>query len=189
MPLWKKKKGDEERDPRDPFWNMFEEFDVDIDRMREMMDEMMKSMFAEGSPFRREDLFKNIKPGKPMVYGFSIKIGPQGKPSIEQFGNIEPERRMVKKEREPLVDVIEKAKIITVLAELPGVNKKDIKINLSQGNKVLIVDVPDKFYKEIKLPVKVKSKLGEAHHKNGVLEIELTKAKIGLKKGPKIPVK
>lgn len=181
---FRKKKKDKDRDP---FWDIFEEFD--IDKMREMMDEMMKGMFSGSSPFRDENFFKNIKPGKPMVYGFSIKLGPEGKPRIEQFGNIEPERRKVREEREPLVDVMEKAKNITILAELPGVDKKDIKINLAKGNRTLIIDVPNKFYKEIKLPARVKSKLGKAHYKNGVLEVELKKSKLSLKKGPDIPVK
>ena len=48
----------------------------------------------------------------PFVYGYSVKIGPDGKPVIREFGNmklgIEEEQTMsLQESREPLVDVIE----------------------------------------------------------------------------------
>jgi HSP20 family protein len=48
----------------------------------------------------------------PMVYGYSMTVGPDGKPRIREFGNIKPSRRFggfarpeISDETEPLVDV------------------------------------------------------------------------------------
>lgn len=173
MPWWKK---EDEKKKRDPFEDFFSDL-PGFEGLGEMMEEMRKRMEGEGR-FMNEDLFKKMKPGKPMVYGFSFKIGPGGKGVFEEFGNIEPGKRpVVKEEREPLVDVIEKQNTITILAELPGVEKKNIKLNLGDKNMILIIDVPNKFYKEIQLPTKVKSKMGKAHYRNGILEVELKKGK------------
>ena len=185
MPWWKK----EDEKKRDPFEDFFSGF-PGFEEFGEIMEEMRKRM-EEGRISMDEELLKKMKPGKPIVYGFSFKIGPKGKGVFEEFGNIEPGRRpVVKEEREPLVDVIEKRGTITILAELPGVEKKNIKLNLGDKNMVLIIDVPNKFYKEIQLPTKVKSKMGKSHYKNGVLEVELKKEKASKPKtrGPKIPV-
>lgn len=187
MPWWKKEDNKKKRDPFEDFFSDLPGFEG----LGEMMEEMRKRMEGEGRVLMNEDLLKRMKPGKPMVYGFSFRIGPGGKGVFEEFGNIEPGKRpVVKEEREPLVDVIEKQDNITILAELPGVEKKNIKLNLSNKNMVLIIDVPDKFYKEIQLPTKVKSKMGKSHYKNGVLEVELKKEKASKPKtkGPKIPV-
>ncbi len=167
-----KKKKKPRKEPVDPF-----------EDMAKMINEMMKSLMDTN--FLDEDLFEKIQPGKPMVYGFSLKVGPEGKIKIDKFGNVEPTKQelRVKEEREPLVDVMNKEKEITVIAELPGVSKKDINLSLADKGKTLIIDVPNKFYKEVSLPEK--AKMGKAHYKNGVLEVTLPKTG---KRGKKIKV-
>jgi HSP20 family protein len=185
MPFWeerKKKKSKklvedaEEPDLRNEFPGFNDDFG-DFEKVQEMMDEMMKRAFS-GKGLRLT--FPQMRPGKPMMYGFSIKMDQTGKPKIQEFGNIEPGKQpTVKRAREPIVDVIEKDKIITVLAELPGVEKKEIKLDVAETKDVLIIEVPNKFYKEAKLPVTVKPKSAKAHYKNGVLEVNLDKEKAG----------
>ncbi len=54
-----------------------------------------------------------VKELGPFVYGYSMKIGADGKPEIQEFGNLkkEPQRTTeVKEEREPLVDIVETKK-------------------------------------------------------------------------------
>ncbi len=72
------------------------------------------------------------------VYGFSVKtgIGDQGEQEvkIEPFGNIHREssgEAVVEDVREPLVDVHEEDDHVLVLAEIPGVSKKDVQLELS----------------------------------------------------------
>lgn len=114
--------------------------------------------------------------GKPIIYGFSMRVGPEGEPMIERFGNTPAEYNepKVTDEREPLVDVIEKDKEITVVAELPGIEKEDISLEVSDD--ILGIDVNTiarKYHKELKLPCKVKSDTTRAIYKNGVLEVKL----------------
>ncbi|MBC7130097.1 Hsp20/alpha crystallin family protein [Candidatus Bathyarchaeota archaeon] len=119
-----------------------------------------------------------VKEFGPFVYGYSIKIGPDGKPEIREFGNVKPSRfgPQVKEEREPLVDIVESDKEIQIVAELPGVEKKDIKVYGTEDTLTISVDTPQrKYYKEITLPAKVNVKQAKTQYKNGVLEIKLPK--------------
>jgi len=120
----------------------------------------------------------------PFVYGYSIKIGPEGKPEIREFGNIRPEagpgigkpRIDIKEEREPLVDVITTDGEVKVLAELPGVEKNDIKLHGTEETLTISVDTPQrKYYKEVELPAKVDPQRAKSSYKNGVLEVTLAR--------------
>jgi HSP20 family protein len=115
----------------------------------------------------------------PFVYGYSMKIGPDGKPEINEFGNLKKSLKgpEVKEEREPLVDVIETPAEVRVIVELPGVEKTDIKLHGTEDSLTISVDTAqNKYYKEVELPVKVKVKEATSTYKNGVLEVVLPKA-------------
>jgi HSP20 family protein len=116
----------------------------------------------------------------PFVYGYSMKIGPDGKPEVREFGNVKPGRAgpQVKEEREPLVDIIETNGEVHILVELPGVEKKDIKLHGTEDVLSISVDTPQRKYsKEVALPAKVKVKEAKTQYKNGVLEITLPKTR------------
>ncbi|MEM0506096.1 MAG: Hsp20/alpha crystallin family protein, partial [Thermosphaera sp.] len=72
------------RKRRRPFWWDIER---DIERMFEDIMREFEEMFH---PMRLRDLEKELeKQGiKPYVYGFRITIGPDGKPVVEEFGNV-----------------------------------------------------------------------------------------------------
>jgi HSP20 family protein len=77
-----------------------------------------------------------------------------------------------------LVDVINEAEQIRVVAELPGVEKPDIKTTISENRLTISVDsAARKYYKEIELPSSVDSDTSKASYNNGVLEIVLRKVK------------
>ena len=118
----------------------------------------------------------------PYVYGFRIFIGPDGKPKIEEFGNVRriSGKPVISEEREPLVDVFEEGDEIVVIAELPGVDKDKINIKVGDNMRKLVIRASDtnrKYYKEIELPAKVDPKSAKANYRNGVLEIKLRKVK------------
>lgn len=122
----------------------------------------------------------------PFVYGYSIKIGPDGKPEVREFGNVKQSRfgPQVKEEREPLVDIIETNGEIHIVVELPGVDKKDIKLHGTEDTLTISVDIPQRrYFKEIKLPAKIRVKDAKTSYKNGVLEVNFPKA--GEEKQPK----
>jgi HSP20 family protein len=165
---------------RDPFFG-------DVDRMFREMERMMEEEFKNFAEKVPKDYVKErklpdgrtVREMGPFVYGYSMKIGPDGKPEIRQFGNIKNSLKgpEVKNEREPLVDIVETAKEVRVVAELPGVEKTDIKLHGTDDSLTISVNTAQtKYYKEVELPVKVKVKEAKSSYKNGVLEVVFPKA-------------
>lgn len=177
---------------RSPF---FRSWDFgEVDKMFHEMERMMEEEFKDFTSKVPKDYVRELKLPDgttkrefgPFVYGYSIKVGPDGKPEISEFGNVKPslEGPKVKEEREPLVDIIETNGEIHVVVELPGVDKGDIKLRGTETTLTISVDVPQrKYYKEIKLPARVNVRDAKTEYKNGVLEVKLPK--IGDEKKPK----
>jgi HSP20 family protein len=190
-PEWTKRR----RSPfdKDPFFG-------DIDRMFHEMEKMMDKEFKNFTEKVPKDYIKErklpdgrtVKEFGPFVYGYSMKIGPDGKPEIQEFGNIKksPEGLpQVKDEREPLVDVVETNSEIRVVVELPGVEKSDIKLHGTDDSLEISVDTPNyKYGKEVKLPVKVQVKEAKSTYKNGVLEVIIPKLETSKPKGEPINI-
>ncbi len=137
-----------------------------------------------------------VKRWGPFVYGYSVTVGPDGKPEVKEFGNIKPRSRFgrpridVKERREPLADVMTTDGEVHVVVELPGVEKKDIKLHGTESSLTISVDIPKrKYYKEVQLPTEVDPKKAKSSYKNGVLEVTLPKKKKKKPKGESIPIK
>jgi HSP20 family protein len=105
----------------------------------------------------------------------------------------------------PSVDVAETEKEITVTAELPGLDEKDIEVNLSdgvltlKGEKKSEKEEKDKtfyrsersygmFQRAIPLPVEVLEDKVEAEFAKGVLTVHLLKSPAAQKKAKKIEI-
>ncbi len=151
----------------DPF-NFFS----DIDGMDKMFRELMKG-------FSRMDMSQGGEMGQPAKYGFTIKIGPQGEPKFEEFGNVKrmEGKPVVANKTEPLVDVNSKGNEITITAEMPGVEKKDLEVRTEGSMKVIISTEKGKnsYYKEIELKEEVVEGSAKAKFNNGILEVTLKK--------------
>ncbi|MEM2569571.1 MAG: archaeal heat shock protein Hsp20 [Candidatus Bathyarchaeia archaeon] len=184
-----------------PFSSFFEE----IDEMFREMERIFEREFEEFSRRVPKDLVRErvlpdgtkVHEWGPFVYGYSITIGPDGKPEIREFGNIKPgvggrfgrPSISIREEREPLVDVINTNNEIKVIAELPGVEKDDIKLHGTETTLTISVDTPQrKYYKEVELPDKVDPKQAKSTYKNGVLEVTLPKKKGEAPKGEPIKI-
>jgi HSP20 family protein len=171
---------------RHPFFRnwFFEDIDSLFHEMEKMMEEEFKT-FTSKVPKdyvreRRRADGTTVREWGPFVYGYSVKVGPDGKPAIREFGNLKPSRfgPRVREEREPLVDVIETDREAHVVVELPGVEKNDVKLHGTEEILTISVDAPQhKYYKEIALPAKVNVKEAKTDYKNGVLEVTLPKAR------------
>ena len=146
----------------DHFFHLFEdEFRRMRDQMGHFFDEAMRE--PEGESFRR------------YVYGFTMKTGPDGKPVIEEFGNIPRHgEEHLPGEREPLVDVIDGKDEVTVIAELPGVDKKDIDLKADVGQLAIKVHTHNRrYHKVLNMPEDVDPDSIKAQYKNGILEVKL----------------
>jgi len=112
------------------------------------------------------------------VYGFSIRTGLGGRPVIEQFGNIQETETgpAVTETREPLVDVLDEGDRLVVIAELPGVEEKDIHLEVKSDILEIVASNRDRKYeKEVLLPSAVDPESLESSYRNGILEIRLAK--------------
>jgi len=160
-------------------------WDYEIEEMMKEMERMFQeSMKAFEGNFPKELVRESRSPDGtvrkewgPFVYGYSVTIGPDGKPVIREFGNMKPSidrdgKIALKEGREPMVDVISSDEEIKIVAEIPGVNKEDIQINATE-NMVTIQtgDPARKYSKEIDLPDAVDPSSAKSTYKNGILEI------------------
>ncbi len=165
-------------------------FFPELDKILEEMEKEMAKSFKDMENVMPRDMVRvrTLPDGSvrreygPFVYGYSMKIGPDGKPVIREFGNIKPgageegQPLNLRDQREPLIDVIEEEGEIKVLAELPGVDKEDISLFLAEGTLTISVDTAGrKYFKELDLPVEVDEKSARSTFSNGVLETTLTK--------------
>jgi len=171
---------------RYPFFRSW--FFEDIDRMFREMEKMMEEEFKTFTSKVPKDYVRErklpdgstVREWGPFVYGYSVKIGSNGKPEIREFGNVKQSRSgpRVKEEREPLIDIIETDGEVHIVAELPGVEKNDVKLHGTENTLTISVDTPQrKYYKEVTLPAKVNVKEAKTEYKNGVLEVTLPKTR------------
>ncbi|MGC9148032.1 MAG: archaeal heat shock protein Hsp20 [Sulfolobales archaeon] len=159
-------------------------FDWIDELFREIEEEMNEFIRRWEGYVPEEKISKDIKK-KSYYYGFRITIGPDGVPRIETFGNRRPvvveegrPRRVISEEIEPLVDVYEEDDTITVVVEMPGVEKEKIKVR-TEGKRLIIEGSNGKkYYREVDLPVEVDVKNAKATYKNGILEIKLKKKRV-----------
>ncbi|MFQ5761643.1 MAG: archaeal heat shock protein Hsp20 [Candidatus Bathyarchaeia archaeon] len=163
----------------------------DMDRFARRMERWMEETFKEPNipkSFIKERKLPggdSIKEMGPFIYGFSMTVGPDGKPLIKEFGNLKPTTRGrgpmpfdLKEERDPLVDVVETDGEVKVVAEVPGIEKKDISLNASEDTLIISVDSKDRKYrKELTLPTRVDVNNARSTYKNGILEVTLRKKK------------
>jgi HSP20 family protein len=179
-----------ERWPKRRRWPFFGGVFGDFDEVFKEMEEMVEREFKEITKRAPRDLMRErtLPDGSkanewgPFVYGYSVTIGPDGKPQIREFGNVKPEAKFgkpqidIKEEREPLVDIISSNNEVKVIAELPGVDKKDVKIRGTEKSLTISVETPQrKYFKELELPSKVNPTNAKSSYKNGVLEVTLQK--------------
>ena len=145
-----------------------------------IFDDEFNKLFKKMSSsfFNIDDIFEEFKTNGtqsgPYYYGYTMTVGPDGKPIVKEYGNVTPQGLPSSNSREPMVDTIvnEKEKLVKLVAEMPGVEKSDVKI-LVQGKSVDIsAEHGDKKY-HVNVPIKhkVDENTAKASYKNGILEL------------------
>jgi HSP20 family protein len=135
----------------------------------------------------------------PLVYGYSMTIGPDGKPKVREFGNVRSPsgfagtgittERLIRDEREPLADIVSSDKEVKVIVEIPGVNKESIKINAYDNSlEVTTNDPQKKYHRVIDLPSEADIETVQSAYRNGILEIVFKKKEQSKPKGKEIKV-
>ncbi len=170
----KRRKDDDWDD--DLFDDFFEDFGFDFGKVNERLRKMMERMMKTGE--------NNVH--GPFVYGFSYKVGPDGKPNFQEFGNV-PNRPYLNsvptdaETREPLTDINYDKDKVYITFELPGISKEDIDLKVSESDVTIKVSESSrKYYKNVEFEAPVKPESAKAKFTNGILdltlELEKTKA-------------
>ncbi|MEM0075776.1 MAG: Hsp20/alpha crystallin family protein [Conexivisphaerales archaeon] len=135
-----------------------------FDDIDELMDQIEEEI---------EDIISNIKKGNfvprnPLVIGFTLGLDDEGSPVIRTFGD----RSLEKSEREPLYEQRVTEDSLSVIVELPGVNKEDIKLDAGEDTLALAATGEGRVYKaEIALKEEVDPETAKATYRNGILEV------------------
>jgi len=145
----------------------FNEFDSLLRRMMrpfKELDEMWDEMKTSG----------NAQTFGPYYYGYSMTVGPDGKPVVKEYGNVRPGLFPTAESRGPLVDVVvdDKEKVLKLVAEMPGVEKKDIKIEVIGRTINIDAERGDrKYHTKVPIKHKVDEDSVKAAYANGILEV------------------
>jgi len=145
-------------------------FDDEFDRLFKQMSSSFMNL---------DDVFEMLKNAGnmsgPIFYGYTMTTGPDGKPVVNEYGNVKPNMLPAQEKREPLIDTLvdEKEKTLKVVAEMPGVEKNDVNVVVG-ADKVIHIDAErgEKKY-DVKVPIKHKidPEPPKATYKNGILEL------------------
>ena len=193
------------------FGDMFRGFD----QTRREMERQFEEQFKDIENIAPKDLVREyempeggkVREVGPIVYGYSMSTGPDGKPKVREFGNVRSSssssplrgggrssfaRPLISSEREPLADVTTTDKEVKVIVEMPGVSKENIRVN-AHDNSVEITTTTDKEtrkYREVvEIPPETDIETATSTYKNGILEITFKKKEQAKPKGKQITVK
>jgi HSP20 family protein len=156
---------------------MMKEMEREFMALSDVESQLPKELVRE----KREEDGSVTKEIGPVVYGYSMTIGPDGKPVIREFGNVKRSpskewREAISDTREPLVDVVEGDGEVRVLAELPGVKKHDVALTVEGRRLVISAETPARKYrKELELPYLVEMEGSRSTFNNGILVVTLPK--------------
>jgi HSP20 family protein len=186
--------------------DMFREFDEMQREMQRMSDQFADIQSNAPKELIREYETKNgdkVREIGPIVYGYSMTIGPDGKPHVREFGNVKPSARSsggftsagsrsrpeITAEREPLADVNVTDSEVRVVLEMPGVKKDDIKVNAYDGAiEVFSNDPHRKYHKTIELPPQTDIETAKSTYNNGILEVTFNKKTETRPKGKEVKI-
>ena len=159
------------------------------DEFNRVFKRMSSSFFDIDDIF--EEFKRNGSNSDPFYYGYTMTVGPNGKPVVKEYGNVKPELLPSTDTREPIVDVIadEKEKLVKLVAEMPGVEKTDVKILVQDKSVDISAEHDEKKY-HVKVPIKhkVDENSAKASYKNGILELVFKLIEDEKPKGKKVEV-
>jgi len=143
---------------------------IGIDDLFEALEKMIEDMQNDVEQSFND--FENFHESKSLMYGFTMAIGPDGEPVIKTFGDKEIKTGF----REPVYDQFVKTDTdeLIVTVEMPGINKEDIELDVTENNLLISTPNTERKYRasmDLKAPVDPDS--AKASYKNGILSVTL----------------
>lgn len=167
------------------FDEIFEDFGFNGEFMKSILREFneIDRMIKSGKLKGKLDIKQIDEPGGK---GYTIQGRFWSDRPIEPFEPFKPWRRRpmpkrpfevsekaMKEIREPLTDVFEEDKAVKIYVALPGEEKDDVQLNVTEGK---VEAKAKRFYKMIVVPTSnIDIKKASSKHKNGVLEVTIPK--------------
>jgi HSP20 family protein len=175
---------------------MFQEQFRDIDETKIPKELIREYQTSEGAKVREVG---------PLVYGYSMTVGPDGRPKVREFGNAKSlfgqrgisagtaatiGKPLTAGEIEPLSDITTTDKDVKVVVEMPGIDKKDIKISAYDSSvEISTTNKSERKYRSvIELPPEADTETVKSTYNNGILEITFKKKEQTKSKGKEIKV-
>jgi HSP20 family protein len=143
--------------------------------------ERLGELAEKGEELRKSGEIHDAEGKLRGIYGFNVKVG-LGKEGfeVEPFGNVradtETGRPVVSEIREPIVDVFDEDAHVLVVAEMPGVDEADVRLDLRDD--VLAIRAERgamKYRKEVMLPASFPESRMSHTCRNGMLEVKFEK--------------
>ena len=202
----------------DPFSrDWFNDIPRQFEQMRRGMERMFQEQFRDIDETKiPKELIKEYQTSEgakvrevgPLVYGYSMSVGPDGRPKVREFGNAKSlfgqrgisagtgtgaatiGKPLTAGEIEPLSDITTTDKDIKVVVEMPGIDKKDIKISTYDSSvEISTTNTSERKYKSvIELPPEANTETVKSTYNNGILEITFKKKEQTKPKGKEIKV-
>lgn len=144
------------KDMLDELDRYFEEFEKDV---QDVVRESISAVHSQTEPY---------------VAGFSFRLGPEGRPSVQFFGDSPLHHDGF---RSPMSEQIldEKNGLFRLVLDMPGVEKGDIKVEATEDSAVVTAERDSRKYKaDIGLKAQVQPDSGKAEYRNGLLEISFS---------------
>lgn len=163
-------------------------FDDEFDRL---FKKMSRSFMNLDDIFEEAKETGDIQRYGPFYYGYTMTIGPDGKPVVKEYGNVKSSLLPTSDTREPLVDTLvdEKEKVLKLVAEMPGVEKSDVKVVVDE--KIVNIDAEHgekKYHAKVPIKYKVDKDSAKASYKNGILELKFNLVEAEKPKGKTVEV-
>jgi HSP20 family protein len=167
--------------------DIFREFEDMRRDMQRMFEEALRDVEHLPKDLVRE--YESPAGGKvrevgPIVYGYSVTVGPDGKPRVHEFGNIRAPSGMtgsisgpeLTAEREPLADIITTDKEVKVVVEMPGITKENVRVSAYNDSIEISTEGSQRKYRKvIELPSEADMNTARSTFNNGILEILFNK--------------
>ncbi len=120
---------------------------------------------------------QGVPPGSAAVYRFDISVNRDGITITPNTNGQVQSMAAGAAPREPLVDIVEGKEGIAVIAELPGVEKRQIELHADHERLSIKADSGKNTYSRlVELPSKVDPASATATYNNGVLEVSLKRS-------------
>jgi HSP20 family protein len=211
---WLRNRLFEDIDPFSRDW--FNDMPRQFEQMRRGMERMFQEQFRDIDETKiPKALVKEyqtpegakVRQVGPLVYGYSMTVGPDGRPRVKEFGNARSlfgqrgisagtagtatiGKPLTAGEIEPLSDITTTDKDIKVVVEMPGIDKKNIKISAYDSSvEISTTNTSERKYRSvIELPPEADTETVKSTYNNGILEITFKRKERTKPKGKEIKV-